>query len=62
MGMGQGPTGRAILPRGPGVEPRSGWASEPNSRNELLALKQHAQMLSEELGKIQQRIEQLEKH
>ena len=60
MGAGGGGGGR-VAPREGGAEPRSGRVNQPSGPDELSSLKQQANKLADELTRIRQRIEQMEK-
>ena len=63
MGMGAGRGGGAgrVAPRDWDAEPRSGSINQPGGPDELSSLKQQANQLADELTRIRQRIEQLDK-
>jgi predicted Fe-Mo cluster-binding NifX family protein len=61
MGSGGGGGGGRVAPREGDAEPRSGRMNQPSGPDELSSLKQQANKLSDELTRIRQRIEQMEK-
>jgi len=60
MGMGGGGAGR-MAPRNWNAEPRSDSMSPAGEAEELSSLRQQANRLADELTRIRQRLEQLEK-
>jgi predicted Fe-Mo cluster-binding NifX family protein len=62
MGSGGGGGGGRVAPREEDAEPRSGKMNQPSGPDELSSLKQQANKLADELTRINQRIEQMEKN
>ena len=61
MGAGRGGGGGRVAPREGGPELRSDRTNQPSGQDELSSLKQQANKLADELTRIRQRIEQMEK-
>jgi predicted Fe-Mo cluster-binding NifX family protein len=61
MGFGRGGDGGKVAPREGDAEPRSARMNQPSGPDELSSLKQQANKLADELTRIRQRIEQMER-
>lgn len=61
MGSARGGAGGRVGAREGDAGPRSGRMNQPSDRDELSSLKQQASLLADELSRISQRIEQIEK-